>query len=384
MEMTMPRAKQTRIDLSPYPLVALVLQGGGALGAYQAGAYGALAEENIHPNWVAGISIGAINAAIIAGNAPNKRVEQLRGFWERITTPIDLPEGPASGTLHPLFNMTSALSTMLLGQPGFFTPRLLSPWIQQAGAPGAVSFYDTAALGATLEEFVDFDRIGAGETRLSVGTVNVRTGNFAYFDSARERIRPAHIMASGALPPGFPPVEIDGEIYWDGGLVSNSPLEYVLTKGPRISALVFQVDLFSARDDLPQQMSGVFDRHKDIVYSSRTRANTDSFKRERQARADINYLLEKLPANLAQDPHIGEIARAAKDDGLYNIIHLICRRQSYEFSSKDYEFSRGSEREHWQAGWQDTRRTLDHPEWFRPPPRERGFCVHDVHCDAKD
>ncbi len=380
----MPRAKQRRIDLSPYPLVALVLQGGGALGAYQAGAYEALAEENIHPNWIAGISIGAINAAIIAGNAPKERVDKLRGFWKRITTPIDLPTGAVSGSLHPLFNMTSALSTMLLGQPGFFTPRLLSPWMQQAGAPGAVSYYDTAALGASLEEFVDFDRIGAGETRLSVGAVNVRTGNFAYFDSAKEPIRPAHIMASGALPPGFPGIEIDGEIYWDGGLVTNSPLEYVLTKGPRISTLVFQIDLFSARGDLPQQMPGVLDRQKDITYSSRTRANTDSFKRERQARADINYLLEKLPAKLAKNPHVGEIAERAKDDGLYNIIHLIYRRQSYEFSSKDYEFSRGSEREHWQAGRQDTRRTLEYPEWFRPPPRERGVCVHDVHYDAKD
>ena len=385
METTMPRAKKhRRIDLSPYPLVALVLQGGGALGAYQAGAYEALAEENIHPNWVAGISIGAINAAIIAGNAPKERVDKLRDFWKRITTPIDLPAGPASGTLHPLFNMTSALSTMLLGQPGFFTPRLLSPWIQQAGAPGAISYYDTTALHATLEEFVDFDRIAGGATRLTVGAVNVRTGNFIYFDSAKERLRPAHIMASGALPPGFPPVEIDGELYWDGGLVSNSPLEYVLAKGPRISTLVFQVDLFSARGDLPMQMPGVLDRQKDITYSSRTRANTDSFKRERQARADINYLLEKLPAKLAEDPRVRQIAESSKDDGLYNIIHLIYRRQSYEFSSKDYEFSRGSEREHWQAGWHDTRRTLEYPEWFRPPPRSRGVCVHDVHCDAKD
>ena len=378
-------AKAKRIDLSPYPLVALVLQGGGALGAYQAGAYAALAEEGIHPNWVAGISIGAINAAIIAGNAREERADKLRGFWRRITTPIELPEGPASSPLHPLFNMTSALSTVLLGQPGFFTPRLLSPWVQQAGAPGAVSYYDTTALAATLEEFVDFDRIAkSGETRLSVGTVNVRTGNFVYFDSARERIRPAHVMASGALPPGFPAIEIDGEMYWDGGLVSNSPLEYVLTKGPRISTLVFQIDLFSARGDLPTQMPGVFDRQKDIVYSSRTRANTDSFKRERQARADINYLLEKLPANLRQDPRVRQIAVSAKDDGLYNIIHLIYRRQSYEFSSKDYEFSRGSEHEHFEAGLQDTRHTLQYPEWFRPPPRERGVCVHDVHCDAKE
>jgi len=384
MDQTTPQAERHRIDLSPYPLVALVLQGGGALGAYQAGAYEALAEENIHPNWIAGISIGAINAAIIAGNAPKKRVEKLGEFWKRITTPIDLPEGPAAGVLHPLFNMTSALSTVMLGQPGFFTPWLLSPWIQQAGAPGAISYYNTMALRATLEEFVDFDRIAEDQTRLSVGAVNVRTGNFAYFDSAKERIKPEHIMASGALPPGFPPVEIEGEVYWDGGLVSNSPLEHVLTKGPRISTLVFQVDLFSARGDLPLQMSNVYDRQKDISYSSRTRANTDSFKRERQARADINYLLEKMPAAIAQDPHVREIARAAKDDGLYNIIHLIYRRQSYEFASKDYEFSRGSEREHWQAGWQDTRRTLDHPDWFRPPPRERGFCVHDVHRDAED
>jgi NTE family protein len=380
----MPRAKREAIDLSPYPLVALVLQGGGALGAYQAGVYQALAEAGIQPNWIAGISIGSINAAIIAGNAPRERVEKLTRFWERITTPIGLPDGPTAEQLHPFFNVTSAFSTAFLGQPGFFLPRLISPWLQQAGAAGAISYYDTEPLRATLEEFVDFDRIGKGETRLSVGAVNIRTGNFAYFDSAREKITPAHIMASGALPPGFPPIEIAGEFYWDGGLVSNSPLSYVLSEGPRISTLVFQVDLFSAQGELPLQMPGVLNRQKDIIYSSRTRANTDSFTRERCARADINYLLKKLPPKVAKDPRVRRIANASKDNGLYNIMHLIYRLQAYEFASKDFEFSRGSERDHWQAGRKDMRLTLDHPEWFKPPSREDGVSVHDVHSDIAD
>ena len=201
--------------------VALVLQGGGALGSYQAGVYETLSKSDYLPDWVAGISIGAINAAIIAGNAPERRVQRLQDFWDGVTAsqapwPV-LPSG-LLGNVHGL----SALSAALFGQAGFFTPRPAMEWLL---GPTPVSLYDTSVLKTTLEALVDFDRINAREMRFSVGAVNVRTGNFAYFDNAEIAIRPEHVMASGALPPGFPPVEIDGELYWDGGLVSNTPLQ---------------------------------------------------------------------------------------------------------------------------------------------------------------
>jgi NTE family protein len=220
--------------------VALVLQGGGALGSYQAGVYEALSTSQYLPDWVTGISIGAINAAIVAGNAPEKRVERLKAFWEGITAPSSLwPTSP--GAITGDHRCVSSLSALMFGQPGFFSPRPPLHWLLGAAS---TSCYDTRALKHALERLVDFDRINARETRFSVGAVNVRTGNFAYFDNAQMTIRPEHVMASGALPLGFPAVEIDGDCYWDGGLVSNTPLQYVVEHIPRRSRLTFQVDLF--------------------------------------------------------------------------------------------------------------------------------------------
>src|SRR6202163_4289490 len=248
--------------------VALVLQGGGALGAYQAGVYEALSTSQYLPDWVAGISIGAINAAIIAGNAPTKRVERLKVFWEGITAPSSL--WPVlSSAITGENRRTSSLNSLVFGQPGFFAPR---PTVRWLFGVTPTSYYDTSALKDTLERLVDFDRINAREIRFSIGAVNVRTGNFTYFDNAQMTIRPEHVMASGALPPGFPAVEIDGECYWDGGLVSNTPLQYVVESIPRRSRLTFQVDLFHAQGRLPTDLEEVGEREKDIRYSSRTLA----------------------------------------------------------------------------------------------------------------
>jgi len=204
--------------------IGLVLQGGGALGSYQAGVYEALASSEYCPDWVAGISIGAINAAIIAGNAPENRVERLRGFWEQITAPTAWWPSGLTGSLATCQQKLSAQLALSFGQPGFFAPRSALDWFS---SEMPISYYDTKALKSTLERLVDFDRINSRkEMRFSVGAVNVRTGRFAYFDSEEISIRPEHVMASGALPPGFPPVEVDGEHYWDGGLVSNTPLQY--------------------------------------------------------------------------------------------------------------------------------------------------------------
>jgi len=263
--------------------VGLVLQGGGALGSYQAGVYEALASSEYMPDWVAGISIGAINAAIIAGNAPKDRVHRLRRFWEEITAPTKLwPQ--ATGALAAWQRWTSAVMAISFGQPGFFNPSAWSPSDKQ------ISYYSTSALKATLERLVDFDRINAeNEMRLSVGAVNVETGDFTYFDSREMTIRVEHVMASGALPPGFPPVEIDGEQYWDGGLFSNTPLQYMVDYYPRRSRVIFQVDLFPAHaHHRPTNLDEVNERDKDIRYAGRTRLATNTLRERHDVRHAIN------------------------------------------------------------------------------------------------
>ena len=363
---------------SNYKTTALVLQGGGALGAYQAGVAEVLQEARIDIDWVAGISIGAINCALIAGNPPEKRVERMREFWERVTSRVNWPHIPDGDDIRAAYNQAASMAVMTFGVPGFFTPRFPTPMFQPAGSLGAMSYYDTAPLKATLEELVDFDRINDGPMRLSVGAVNVRSGNFAYFDSAYRRIGPEHIMASGALPPGFPPVEIEGELYWDGGLVSNTPLSYIIDSGQYDGTLVFQVDLFSARGPRPRTLQDVSEREKDIRFSSRTRMNTNMFRRIQEARQAVGKLLDKLPEDMLDHPEVKRL----KSFGLtasVNVFHLIYRRKLYDQAFKDYEFSRNTMVDHWQAG-----RTLRHTDWFAPPDPEIGFITHDVDRDAED
>ena len=287
----------------PYDVVALVLQGGGALGAYQAGVYEGLHEAGIRPNWLAGISIGALNAAIIAGSPEAERVARLREFWETIcATPVEWPAGeglanamPFAFDMRSLHNAMAAMRALFQGQPGFFKPRFPPPFWSPFAGDGATSFYDTSPLSQTLERLVDFDRLNSGEVRVSVGAVNVRTGNLTYFDTAERRLGAKHFMASGALPPGFPAVEIDGEHYWDGGVVSNTPLSRVLSSEPR-DTLTFQVDLWSARGRVPGDLMEVSSRQKDIQYSSRTRAITDQMLRMQKMRQALQRTMAKLPA----------------------------------------------------------------------------------------
>src|SRR6202007_1839321 len=286
----------------PFECVTLLLQGGGALGAYQGGVYEALAEADIHPDWVAGISIGAINAAIIAGNPPNSRAERLRQFWTHVTSsaPWDWLGNPFADLARGddtrnLLNQMSANLAAACGAAGFFSARAVVPWLQPGGTLGATSFYDTSDLKRTLERLVDFDRLNSGTTRFSAGAVNVRTGNFVYFDTSTHKITPEHVIASGALPPGFPAIEIDGEHYWDGGLVSNTPLQWVIEGKPRRDTLAFQVDLWNARGEFPRNMLEVMTREKEIRYSSRTRAGTDQFKHVQKMRRAVAGLLEQLP-----------------------------------------------------------------------------------------
>jgi NTE family protein len=363
----------------------LVLQGGGALGAYQAGAYEALAAEGYAPSWVAGISIGAVNSAIIAGNPPERRVERLRAFWEEVSSRLRAWPFANDDNSRKLFNETSAALVALLGVPGFFRPRIPPAVLNPPGTPEAISVYDSAPLHATLHELVDFDLLNSGKVRLSVGAVQVRTGNMQYFDTVSQRVGPEHIMASGALPPGLPPIEIDGEPYWDGGLVSNTPLQHVLEHGgPRHDMIVFQVDLFSARGDMPETLFDVGQREKEIRYSSRTRLNTDIFCELQAMRRAIRHLRPNVPTELGANPHWQLLDRLSCDAAV-TIVQLIHRRAAYWTQSNDYEFSRYTMEEHWASGRADVEHTLEHPAWKARKPPEEGVMVLDLtrEIDAK-
>jgi NTE family protein len=367
----------------PFDCIALLLQGGGALGAYQGGVYEALAEASIQPDWIAGISIGAINAAIIAGNPPNSRVDRLREFWTQVTLDAPFTDLMNSDHTRNFLNQVNASFAAVFGANGFFSARPLAPWLQAGGTLAATSIYDTGALKTTLERLVDFDRINAGMTRFSAGAVNVRTGNLVYFDSATHTIRPEHILASGALPPGFPAVEIDGEHYWDGGLVSNTPLQWVIECGARQDTLVFQVDLWSARGQIPRNMADVVTRQKEIQYSSRTRASTDQFKSLHRLQRELAALLNRLPEDLREHEDIKPL-RAAASHNVHNLVHLIYRARDYEGHSKDYEFSRLSMQDHWRAGYHDALRTLRHPQVLARPTTADGVSTFDLEQDGRE
>src|SRR6476646_6035380 len=360
----------------------LVLQGGGALGSYQAGAYQSLCHFDFEPEWVAGISIGAVNAAIIAGNEGQTRVKRLKEFWEMVSAPVPWKPIGKSDHSRELFNSTSAALIATFGVPGFFTPRIPPAPLWPPGSPQSQSYYDTAPLKKTLENLVDFDRINDLKTRLSVGAVGVSSGNFKYFDNfemkkSGKKIGPEHIMASGALPPGFPSVEIEGEQFWDGGIASNTPLDFVLDEEVNRDLLIFQVDLFSARGELPMSLLDAAEREKDIRYSSRTRMNTDKNKQIHNARMAVRDLIGKLPDYLKNDPSV-ELLRKASKENTVTVVHLIYKSKNYETSSKDYDFSRVGVVEHWNAGARDVHLSMRHKEWLERPQSGETMVTYDL------
>ncbi|HYG44846.1 MAG TPA: DUF3734 domain-containing protein [Bordetella sp.] len=389
-----PRRGSSQAAKSRYDTVALVLQGGGALGSYQAGVYQGLHEAGIRPNWIAGISIGAINAAIIAGSPPDERVERLSGFWKSICRPMGFSSLPWGDTLARMYQgipfgfgspamngQLAAFQALMSGQPGFFKPRYPPPyWLR--GGPAATSFYDTAPLAATLRLYVDFDLLNRSDVRASFGAVNVRTGNFAYFDSTNTTLRAEHIMASGALPPGFPAVEIDGEYYWDGGIVSNTPLAQVLSAHPMRDTLAFQVDLWPARGPLPTNLEEVAERQKDIQYSSRTRTVTNTYQRVLKLRHGLQRLLERLPEHERNSAELADIRELACTPAV-NVINLIYEAKRYERNSKDYEFGLEAMQDHWQSGLSDIQRTLAEPAVLDRPSFGQGLVAHDIHRPAR-
>jgi NTE family protein len=370
----------TALHLRAHDRVALVLQGGGALGAYQVGVYRALDEMGFHPDWVAGISIGAINAAIIAGNPPEERLGQLDEFWRSISYPLWWPwSGPAARQLHDSF---SSLRTSLLGSPGFFRLRVPSPWLAPRGQEGAVSYYDTAPLRGALERFVDFDRIRAGETRLSVGAVNVRTGQPRFFDSGNEVVGLEHVLASSALPPAFSPVEIDGELYWDGCVVSNTPLDAVLDAKPRFDTLCVMVDLFNPQGPVPSRMDEVMQRVDEIVYASRTDTSLVQFKEKHDLRRAIAALVDELAPDARRRPEFKAIEQLGCPTTM-NIVRLAYGAHD----TNEYDFSGRSMEDRMRAGYEDTLSGLSRlaRSTKRPRPlRPTGVFIHDMAAEPLD
>jgi NTE family protein len=366
----------------------LVLQGGGALGSYQAGAFQALCHHGFEPEWIAGISIGAVNAAIIAGNEPEKRVPRLKEFWEMVSAPVPWNPVVKTDRGRSAFNETSAALIATFGVPGFFFPRIPPAPLWPPGSPQSQSYYDTSPLKKTLERLVDFDRINDLKCRLSVGVVSVTSGNFRYFDNLEfrklgKRIGPEHIMASGALPPGFPSIVIEGEHYWDGGIASNTPLDYVLDEETNRDLLIFQVDLFSARGPLPETLLEAAEREKDIRFSSRTRMNTDKNRQLHEARRALRDLMSRLPEDLKNDPSVKFLCQAAKENTV-TVVHLIYKSKNYESSSKDYDFSHVGMVEHWGAGVRDVHLSMRHKELLERPQSGETMVTYDMTGDGSE
>ena len=385
--MTLTHESHRNLPRPPFERVALVLQGGGALGAFQAGIYEALAEAGLHPNWIAGTSIGAINAALIAGNSPDQRVEKLRAFWDQITTPNmpDLFQVPDIGLANPYYRrwlrQMRAAGTALAGAPGFFAPRLPPPFFHPPGSDSATSFYDTEPLLRTLDKLVDFDRINSGETRLSIGAVNVRSGELRYFDTECDKIRPEHIAASSALPPTLPWIEIDGECYWDGSVVSNTPLHYIFSDIKDADTLVFQCDLWNAEGELPADILEVRKREIQIHLSSRSNANIEHFRYLHKLRLALANVLDKLPPEHQDNPDVA-LLRPLISDKAYRVVRLIYRDHKHEGHYQAFEFSHNSMLDHWRSGYDEAVHSLRHKNAVARPDTSAGIATFDVGIDG--
>jgi NTE family protein len=359
--------------------IVLVLQGGGALGAYQAGVYQALHEHDLAPDWIVGTSIGAINAALIAGNTHAERLARLKTFWDRVS------HGDI-GDLRRLPDETRRINSMLVaadvmwrGVPGFFRPRLPNPFA--AGLPvGAdvASFYDTNELAGTLRELVDFDYLNAiGGARLTVNAVRVGCGELVCFDSRQAPITVEHIMASGALPPGFPPVRIDGELYWDGGLYSNTPLETVLDDTPAVDTLCFMVDLWNPEAHEPTTLDEVQTRQKDVMFASRSKRHIEDYLHVHSLQRKLRLLYEKLPEDARAGIDMPELSQLGCNTTMH-IVRLPYPGQDWHMASKDINFSKGSVAWRWERGYLDATRGIRQAGWKARVADGIGIVLHEL------
>ncbi|MBX9620878.1 MAG: patatin-like phospholipase family protein [Alphaproteobacteria bacterium] len=360
-----------------YKRVAMACQGGGSLGGYHVGALKAMQEEGYFPSLVAGISIGAFIGSIIAGNKPEDRIEKLTKFFEKISWPEISLFPDSTGDVRKFMNTLSSLQGFLFGQPAFFAPRIPAPTHRLKGTPGATSYYDTSMLRDTLLEFVDFDGINSGKlARLILGVTHVKDGSLVFFDSAKMPLGPEHVMASGAMPPGFPGIEIDGELYWDGGCASNTPLEGILNTEPKEDTLCFMIDLFAPESNLPEDMTDVTLTMKNIQFSSRTAHSLKQISHKKNLHSYINYLLKQLPSTVKDSPVLKEIREEAKDTTLFDIIHLSYDKPPYEVSTCDCEFSRNSLRDRAAHGYKDMKTALTDLSWMKDHAEGTSSRIH--------
>ncbi len=359
--------------------IVLVLQGGGALGAYQAGVYQALHEHDLVPDWIVGTSIGAINAALIAGNEQANRLHKVKAFWDRVAHPDNVDMSLVSDQLRRSNIWFNTLDTVMRGVRGFFSPRLFSGFaLGMQVVPDEASFYDTSELKSTLAELVDFDYLNAeGGMRLTVNAVNVRTGELAHFDSQSGALTPDHVRASGALPPAFPPVRIDGELYWDGGLYSNTPLESVLNELPSGDTLCFMVDLWSAEGPEPLTMDEVSTRQKDVTFASRSKRHIDDYVQTHTLQNKLRQLYGRLPkgSRTAQDE---TDLLALGCDATLHIVRLPYAGRDWHMAAKDVNFSKGSIEWRWDQGYRDAMRALTHAGWLAYVAEETAVVVHEL------
>lgn len=357
----------------PYDCVIYLLQGGGALGAYQVGVCESLIKHNHPPDWLIGTSIGGINAAIMAGNEPDVRIEKLKAFWKKIATPS--PMIPSSFMLedkwHKWQNMCASESALLFGQNGFFKLRMANPFFEGTSDPEQLSFYDTSALKNTLEEFIDFKLINQRKIRLSLSAVCVETGVLEHFDNTHQEIGPEHIMAASALPPGFPAVKIGDYHYWDGGISCNTPLKIIFEEKVPLKLLCFMVDLFSRKSEQPKTMLEVLKRKKDLEFGSQYQEILKYFLEMHKLRHIIRELSEKGSDNVCyNDVSIGHPCAL-------NIIRFHYRDSSTDLWTKDFEFSERSIKQRLQTGYDDVKKLFESPIPLQIVPDDSGFTLHD-------
>jgi NTE family protein len=362
------------VERPPLQQTVLVLQGGGALGAYQAGVFQALVEADIEPDWVIGTSIGAINGAIIAGNVRENRLARLREFWDQVSKGSLLDAMWSA----PLFGGAFAnMNTLVGGIPGFFQPNPAAMFGPNyaAGIENA-SYYTTDPLKKTLARLVDFDHLNRKSTRLTVGAVNVNTSELKYFDTRHMEIGAAHVMASGALPPAFPAVCIDGVPYWDGGIYSNTPIEVVLDENPRRNALIFAVNVWQPSGPEPRSIWQVMGRQKDLQYASRGRSHVARQEQLHRLRHVVRELAKRIPEVDRDDPIVKELASYGCSTTMH-LVRLLAPRLEGEDHTKDIDFTRSGIRSRWQAGYEHAQRVLSEKPWDCDVDMLQGIVIHE-------
>lgn len=375
------KPEKKTLEKQTYGRIACVFQGGGALGAYQVGAFKAIHERGYVPNYFAGVSIGAINTSIIAGNPHAKQVDKLLEFWESITPRLFgdlLLNFEAFDFSHHLHNEMGALQSLLFGLDNFFKPRLFPPlpYLTQS-TPDHLSYYDTSELRATLERLIDFDRINDKKVTLCLGAVNVVSGEMKFFNNQMTTITADHVMASCALPPAFPAVKIGDDYFWDGGIYANTPLVTVLDALPEEDTLCFVVDCFSLKGPLPQNLDQLAERQKDIRYASHSRRLTNVYASRQNLQGAITYLGERLTSEAKKDPEVKKILALANCKR-FSVVHIIYRSSPYAHSFKDYNFIHSAIKHRLETGYQNAMAVLDKPEWEKKSCKTLACSIYGV------